>query len=206
MMRPSVPLPTGTEIGPPVAVTFMPRRRPSEEPRAMQRTTPSPSCCSTSKVRSSCSTSGLLRVLDQQEGVVDARHALAFVLAGGRGSRLHGADRPARQAGGLFRRQVAHHRFRAVERAQLRHPPHRGRDPVQGAQPDPSPAARLELLPPRAQRELRHPARQPARLGDACGMSAPPTRSTRTSTSSRATAPNTSSCWPATTSTRWTTS
>ena len=51
MMRPSVPMPTGTEIGAPVLVTFMPRRRPSEEPSAMQRTTPSPSCCSTSKVR-----------------------------------------------------------------------------------------------------------------------------------------------------------
>ena len=51
MMRPSVPLPTGTEIGAPVLFTFMPRRRPSEEPSAMQRTTPSPSCCSTSKVR-----------------------------------------------------------------------------------------------------------------------------------------------------------
>jgi hypothetical protein len=30
---------------------FIDRRRPSEEPSAMQRTTPSPSCCSTSKVR-----------------------------------------------------------------------------------------------------------------------------------------------------------
>jgi len=50
MMRPSVPLPTGTEIGAPVLFTVMPRRRPSEEPSAMQRTTPSPSCCSTSKV------------------------------------------------------------------------------------------------------------------------------------------------------------
>src|SRR4026208_1085221 len=29
MMRPSVPVPTGTEIGPPGAVTFMPRRRPA---------------------------------------------------------------------------------------------------------------------------------------------------------------------------------
>ncbi len=51
MMRPSVPLPTGTEIGAPVPRTFMPRLRPSEEPSAMQRTMPSPSCCSTSKVR-----------------------------------------------------------------------------------------------------------------------------------------------------------
>ena len=77
-----------------------------------------------------------------------------------------GADRPARQARGLFRRQVAHHRLRAVQRAQLRHPPHRGRHAVQGPQPDPPPAARLELLPARAQRELRHPARLPARRRD----------------------------------------
>ncbi len=51
MMRPSVPSPTGTEIGAPVLFTFMPRRRPSEDPSEMQRTMPSPSCCSTSKVR-----------------------------------------------------------------------------------------------------------------------------------------------------------
>jgi hypothetical protein len=50
MMRPSVPVPTGTEIGAPVGLTAMPRRRPSEEPIAMVRTMPSPSCCCTSKV------------------------------------------------------------------------------------------------------------------------------------------------------------
>ena len=50
MMRPSVAGPTGTEIGAPVFVTIMPRRRPSEEPSAMVRTTPSPSCCCTSSV------------------------------------------------------------------------------------------------------------------------------------------------------------
>ena len=72
----------------------------------------------------------------------------------------HGTDRQARQARGLFRRQVPHHRLRAVQCAEFRHPPHRRRHPVQGAQPDPPPAARLELLPPRAQRELRHPARR----------------------------------------------
>ena len=89
-------------------------------------------------------------------------------LCAGRRARqpADGADRPARQAGGLFRRQVAHHRFRAVERAQFRHPPHRGGDAVQGAQPDPPPAARLELLPARAQREFRHPAGLAARLRD----------------------------------------
>ena len=87
-----------------------------------------------------------------------SRNAMAYVLAGGRGSRLYGADRPPRQARGLFRRQDADHRFRALQRAQFRHPPHRRGDPVQGAQPDPPSAARLELPPPRAQRELRHPA------------------------------------------------
>jgi hypothetical protein len=50
--RPRVAGPTGTEIGAPVFVTFIPRRSPSEEPIAMVRTTPSPNCCSTSKVRS----------------------------------------------------------------------------------------------------------------------------------------------------------
>ena len=57
--------PTGTEIGLPVFETGMPRRRPSDEPSAIVRTTPSPSCCWTSKVRpgsasespASCSTS-----------------------------------------------------------------------------------------------------------------------------------------------------
>ena len=52
MMRPIVAGPTGTKIGAPVFVIAMPRRRPSEEPSAMVRTTPSPSCCWTSSVRS----------------------------------------------------------------------------------------------------------------------------------------------------------
>ena len=51
MTRPSTPGPTGTEIAAPVLRTFMPRCRPSDEPSAMVRTTPSPSCCSTSNVR-----------------------------------------------------------------------------------------------------------------------------------------------------------
>ena len=42
MMRPSVALPTGTGDQRPVAFTIMPRRRPSDEPIAMVRTTPSP--------------------------------------------------------------------------------------------------------------------------------------------------------------------
>jgi glucose-1-phosphate adenylyltransferase len=54
-----------------------------------------------------------------------ARDAMAYVLAGGARQPPDGTDRPARQARRLFRRQVAHHRLRAVERAQLRHPPHR---------------------------------------------------------------------------------
>ena len=91
---------------------------------------------------------------------------MAYVLAGGRGSRLMElTDRRAKPAV-YFGGKIAHHRFRAVERAQFRHPPHRGRDAVQGPQPDPPSAARLELLPPRAQRELRHPAGLAARFRD----------------------------------------
>src|ERR1700722_4047595 len=48
MMRPSVPGPTGTEIGPPVSVTSWPRTKPSEMSIAMQRTELSPKCCATS--------------------------------------------------------------------------------------------------------------------------------------------------------------
>src|SRR3712207_2073585 len=51
MMRPSVPAPTGTEIGAPVSVTGWPRTRPSEVSMAMQRTVFSPSCCDTSSTR-----------------------------------------------------------------------------------------------------------------------------------------------------------
>ena len=50
MIRPSVFGPTGTMMGPPEFCTFMPRRSPSEDPRQMVRTTPSPSCCWTSRV------------------------------------------------------------------------------------------------------------------------------------------------------------
>ena len=41
-----------TEIGAPVLVTSMPRCRPSLEPMTMARTTPSPSCCCTSRMAS----------------------------------------------------------------------------------------------------------------------------------------------------------
>ena len=40
------------------------------------------------------------------------------------------ADRDPRQARRLLRRQEPHHRFRALQRAQLRHSPHRRRHPV----------------------------------------------------------------------------
>ena len=113
-----------------------------------------------------------------------ARTAMAFVLAGGRGSRLMElTDRRAKPAvyfGGKSRIID----FALSNAHQFRHPPHRGRHAVQGAQPDPPPAARLELPPARAQRELRHPAGQPARLGEQVVSRAPPMRCSRTSTSS----------------------
>ena len=118
-----------------------------------------------------------------------SRNAMAYVLAGGRGSRLLRAHRPPRQARGLFRRQGPDHRLRAVQCHQLGHPPHRGRDPVQGAQPDPPPAARLELPAAGAQRELRHPAGQPARVGDAVVRGHRRRGLSRTSTSSKSYGP-----------------
>ena len=50
MMRPSVPVPTGTEMARPVFSATRLRLRPSVEPSAIVRTTPSPSCCCTSSV------------------------------------------------------------------------------------------------------------------------------------------------------------
>src|SRR6187551_1603545 len=52
MMRPSTLGPTGTEMALPVFATVKPRRKPSDAPIAIVRTTPSPSCCCTSSVRS----------------------------------------------------------------------------------------------------------------------------------------------------------
>src|ERR1700744_5553930 len=51
MMRPSVPSPTGTEIGRPVSVTSWPRTRPSVASIAIVRTVDSPRCCATSRTR-----------------------------------------------------------------------------------------------------------------------------------------------------------
>src|SRR2546423_232708 len=51
MMRPSVPSPTGTEIGWPVSVTSWPRTRPSLVSIATVRTVDSPRCWATSSTR-----------------------------------------------------------------------------------------------------------------------------------------------------------
>src|SRR5690606_10440017 len=56
MMRPRVPVPTGTAMPRPVLVATRLRLRPSVEPSAIERTTPSPSCCCTSSVISVFST------------------------------------------------------------------------------------------------------------------------------------------------------
>ena len=57
-MRPSVVSPTGTEIGPPVSTTSVPRARPSVESIATARTRSSPRCCCTSATRVAVEPSG----------------------------------------------------------------------------------------------------------------------------------------------------
>ena len=94
-----------------------------------------------------------------------ARSALAYVLAGGRGTRLMELTENRAKPAVYFGGKIAHRRLRAVQRAQFRHPPNRGGDPIQGPQPHPPSAARLELPAADAQRELRHPARVAARCG-----------------------------------------
>src|SRR3954447_10556463 len=54
-IRPSVPRPTGTVIGPPVSTTSMPRLNPSVVSMATARTRSSPRCCWTSQTSSSSS-------------------------------------------------------------------------------------------------------------------------------------------------------
>jgi glucose-1-phosphate adenylyltransferase len=90
--------------------------------------------------------------------------AMAYVLAGGRGSRLMELTdkraKPAVYFGGKSR--IIDFALSNAINSGIRRIG--GRDAVQGAQPDPPPAARLELPAPRAQRELRHPAGEPARV------------------------------------------
>ena len=134
-----------------------------------------------------------------------ARDAMAYVLAGGRGSRLKElTDRRAKPAvyfGGKTRiidfalsnalnsgirrlgvatQYKAHSLIRHLQRGWNFLRPERNES--------------FDILPASQRVRRRN------------GMRAPPTRSTRTSTSSRPTVPNTWSSWPATTSTRWTTS
>ena len=62
-----------------------------------------------------------------------ARDAMAYVLAGGRGSRLKElTDRRAKPAV-YFGGKTRIIDFALSQRAQFRHPPHRRRHPVQGA-------------------------------------------------------------------------
>ena len=54
IIRPRVPFPTGTVIGPPVSLTSVPRTSPSVESIAIVRTTSLPRCCCTSRTRRPC--------------------------------------------------------------------------------------------------------------------------------------------------------
>ena len=78
-----------------------------------------------------------------------ARDAMAYVLAGGRGSRLNeltdNRAKPAVYFGGMSRIIDF-----AIQRDQFRHSPHRRRHPIQSPFADPPYAARVELHAPRA--------------------------------------------------------
>ncbi len=96
-----------------------------------------------------------------------ARDAMAYVLAGGRGSRLKElTDRRAKPAvyfGGKTRIidfALSNALNSGIRRMAVA-------TQYKAHSPDPPPAARLELPAARAQRELRHPAGAPARLRDA---------------------------------------
>ena len=111
-------------------------------------------------------------------------------------------DRPARQAGGVLRRQVPHRRLRVVELPELRHPPHRRDHAVQVAQPAAPPAARLGVPEDRDER-----VRRPAAGAAAHRRRALVPRHRRRGVPEpghpgRLRAPTTSWCSPATTSTR----
>ncbi len=89
------------------------------------------------------------------------RGTVAMVLAGGRGTRLQAAHRVARQAFGVLRGQVPHHRLHALQLHQLRHPARGCLHAVQGPQPHPPHPARLEF-PRLALRRVRGSAAGPA--------------------------------------------
>ena len=115
------------------------------------------------------------------------------------------AHQGTRQAGRLLRRPLPHHRLHAQSTAST---------PASAASSSPRSTSRSRSIAPHphglegvrrgARRVHRDPAAAEARRR-ALVLSAPPTRSIRTSTRSRARTRSTSSCCPATTSTRWTT-
>src|SRR5258708_1082455 len=85
MIRPSVPGPTGTEMGAPVLAASIPRTRPSVESIAMHRTVFSPRCCCTSSTRLPTSSliDGLLtRSAEKIGGSVPAPNSTSTTLPG----------------------------------------------------------------------------------------------------------------------------
>ena len=88
-----------------------------------------------------------------------AQQTMAFVLAGGRGSRLQELTdkraKPAVYFGGKSRIID----FALSNAVNSGHPPDWRCDAIQSAQPDPPFAARLELLSRRTQRIAGYPAR-----------------------------------------------
>ena len=84
-MRPSAGAPTGTEIGPPVSTTSMPRTTASVDDMATARTWLRPMCCCTSTTTRIGVPSGAVPVI--VERVVELRQMLRLEL-----DVEHGAD------------------------------------------------------------------------------------------------------------------
>ena len=133
------------------------------------------------------------------------RNAVALILAGGRGSRLYELTDKRVKPGGAVRRQVPHRptsRCRTASTAGLRRIGILTQYKV--AQPAAPPAARL-VVPAAGAERVHRPvagATAPRR-----GVVVPRHRRRGLSEHrhpGRATRPSPSSCWPATTSTRWT--
>src|SRR6202034_65182 len=83
-IRPRVPRPTGTVIGPPVSITSVPRARPSVVSIATARTRSSPRCCWTSHTSTSPPASELMPSAPSSAAAAGRATVVAWLISGRR--------------------------------------------------------------------------------------------------------------------------